>query len=230
MKNSITCIVLLFSCRQSLRDDPFKIFNEGVALSLDAGRAAEKSDGQQATVLNERAIAKYRETLKIDPAHEMVRSALAHSLYLDKKYEEAIRLFKQQVKIDSTMAINYQEMGMCEISIGQVVQGKKDIYKAFEKDNSPELKEVTVDDLLDIGKLAYSYGEGYEKRNEPDKGKAYKLFALAVLNTVVEIDTTRKDVLATIDQLKITVKSVDLYRNMRVTTNLHQPLHNVQIK
>ncbi|GAA4325694.1 hypothetical protein GCM10023149_28180 [Mucilaginibacter gynuensis] len=184
----------IFSCTQTKEEKAFKIFNEGVTLSLNAAEEAAKGDEVKATETNNLAIEKFRETLKIDSSHLLAKSALAHSLYWGKKFEDAIHWYNIAIHGDSAMAVLYQERGLCKINLGRVTEGKKDIYKAFELDPSNEIKALTVEDLYDIGKLAYEYGAGYEKEGKKEIGLTYKKFAIEVLALSAEIAPARKDI------------------------------------
>ncbi|TKC08101.1 hypothetical protein FA048_13145 [Pedobacter polaris] len=54
----------------------FKLFNEGVKYSLDAGDEFEKGKIEPAFELNKNAIDKFLETYKTDSTHQLVKSAL----------------------------------------------------------------------------------------------------------------------------------------------------------
>ncbi|SDE43179.1 hypothetical protein SAMN05216464_106113 [Mucilaginibacter pineti] len=194
----ITSSFVFASCQQTKKEKAYKIFNEGVTLSLDAADEAGKGNETKANQLNQNAIDKFKEALKTDATHPIVRSALAHSLYLDRKYEDAIYWFKKSINIANPQAVNYQEMGLCEINLGQIAVGKKDIYKSFELDKSKENKEVTVDDLYDIGKLAFEFSEEYGKESKLTDASNYKKFSIEVLKLCLEIDSTRKDISQTL--------------------------------
>ena len=83
----------LFSCGQKKNDKTFQVFNEGVALNLSSIEEQNKSNFEKAASLNKQSINKFKETLKLDSTHSVVRSALKHSLYIDKQFKEAIHWF-----------------------------------------------------------------------------------------------------------------------------------------
>jgi hypothetical protein len=85
-------------------------------------------------------------------------------------------------------------MGLCRINLGQIEEGKNDIDKAFSIDTRNEIKEITIQDLLDIGELAFKYGDGYIKQGEQEKGKDYKKFSIALLILAFEYDESRKNI------------------------------------
>lgn len=192
----ITMLTLsLFSCGKTKKEKAFLIFNEGVSLNLDADLAFEAGKMESAFNLNRQSVNKFRETLNINSTHTGARSALGHSLYLDKQYGEAIYWFKKSNEVYSEMATTtYREMGLCKINIGQVEEGKADLDKAFALDNTKKARENTVLDLNDIGVLAFSYGEDYMKQSELEKGNTYKKFAIQVLKLAFGYDNSKKDI------------------------------------
>jgi tetratricopeptide (TPR) repeat protein len=98
------------------------------------------------------------------------------------------------------MAANYRELGLCKINLGQISEGNRDLEKAFEIDKSLEIKEITVFDLIDIGQLAFNYGEEYESEGDKDKGLSYKKFSIGVLITAFNIDKSKKETAKIISQ------------------------------
>lgn len=188
----------LFSCGQKKDDKTFQVFNEGVTLNLSAIEEQNKGNFDKAASLNKQSIDKFKETFKLDSTHPVVRSALGHSLYIDKQFKEAINWFDQANKVNGEAAVNYREMGLCKINIGQIQAGKADIDKAFSMDTTKEIRKLTIQDLTDIGELAFQYGDGYVQQGEPDKGKDYKTFSIGVLILAFEYDKSRKDIALTI--------------------------------
>lgn len=183
-----------FSCGQTKSQKAFKVFNEGVSLNLKSINEQDVSNFDNAASLNKQSIEKFRETLKIDSTHPAARSALGHSLYIDKQFKEAIHWFDQSNKIDGEAAVNYRELGLCKINLGQIPEGKGDIDKAFSMDTTKMIKELTIQDLNDIGELAFQYGDGYIQQGEPEKGKEYKTFSIGVLMLAFYYDQSKKDI------------------------------------
>jgi len=183
----------LLSCGQQM-DKASRIFNEGVALNLKSIEEQNKGNFEQATSLNKKSIAKFRELFKLDSTHPAVRSALGHCLYIDKQYKEAITWFERANNVNGEAAINYREMGLCKINLGQIQGGKANIDKAFSMDTTQIIRQLTVQDLTDIGDLAFQYGDGYIQQGEPDKGKTYKIFSVGVLILAFNYDKSRKDI------------------------------------
>jgi tetratricopeptide (TPR) repeat protein len=188
----------LFACGQKKNEKTFEVFNEGVALNLNAIDEQNKGNLDKAASLNKQSIEKFKETFKIDSTHPVVRSALAHSLYIDKQFKEAIHWFDQANKVNGEAAANYRELGLCKINLGQIREGKADIDRAFSIDTTKEIREITVQDLTDVGKLAFEYGDGYIQQGETEKGKAYKTFSVGVLVLAYEYDKTKTDIASTI--------------------------------
>lgn len=199
MKSIIIGITILLtfnicSCERKKESKSFQVFNEGVSLSLNSIEEQNRGDFEKASILNKKSIEKFKETLRIDSAHPVVRSALGHSLYIDKQFQEAIHWFDQANKVNQHAAMNYREMGLCKINLGQISLGKSDIDKAFSMDTTKEIRELTVQDMSDIGELAFSYGDVYEQEGDSMKGKDYKTFAVAVLILAFEYDNSKKNI------------------------------------
>jgi tetratricopeptide (TPR) repeat protein len=184
----------LFSCGQKKNDKAFQVFNEGVTLNLQSIDEQNKGNIDKAVSLNKQSIDKFRETLKIDSTHAIVRSSLGHSLYIDRQFKEAIYWFDQANKVNGEAAVNYRELGLCKINLGEIQEGKNDIDKAFTLDTTKEIRELTIQDLTDIGELAFQYGDGYIQQGEPEKGKDYKTFSIGVLILAFDYDKSRKDI------------------------------------
>jgi tetratricopeptide (TPR) repeat protein len=191
----------LFSFGQKKNDKVFKVFNEGVSLNLRSIDEQNKGNFEKAVSLNKQSIDKFKETLKLDSTHPVVRSALGHSLYMDKQFKDAIHWFEQANKVNGDAAVNFREMGLCKINLGQIRDGKSDIDKAFSMDTTKEIRELTIQDLTDIGELAFEYGDGYIQQGEADKGKDYKTFSIGVLILAFDYDKSRKDIALTISEL-----------------------------
>ena len=158
----------------------------------------KQKEYENSASLNNKAIIKFQETLHIDSTHRVARSALGHSYYLVRQFDKSISWFEEANRIDGEAAVNFRELGLSRINLGQVPEGYRDLQKAFELDKSQEIRSITTDDLYDIGKLAFDYGDGYIKQGEIEKGKQYKLFSIDVLRMAFDINNKRKDIAHTI--------------------------------
>lgn len=187
------CMAMSCSLKKPANELSFIIFNEGVRLSLAALDAADKGDMEQALKLNHQAIEKFRTTIAIDSTHAGAVSALAHSLYLNHDYREAIDQFNRAIPLQPDFSISYQERGLCKINLGQIAAGRQDIDHAIALDSSRELLENTVLDLHDIGKLAFKYGYDYASQRDSAKGQTYKKFSIDVLLAAFDLDTTNRE-------------------------------------
>lgn len=186
---SITAASILFcSCKHqpTKKEQVFKVFNQGVSLNINAIEAQNIGNWEKAADLNRQSIVRFQEAFEIDSTYPPIRSALAHSLYIDKQFKSAISFFESDIKTNGETAMSYREMGLCKINIGEVKDGKLAIDKAFSLDTSQEIRAITNQDLEDISDQAFSYGESYEKEGQIEKGKDYKQFAVTVLTMALE--------------------------------------------
>ncbi len=212
--------ILLNGCSQHKKDDlAFKVFNEGVTLSLNAIDEYKKCNYKKSEELNKKAIDIFIETLKIDSTHLLAPSALGHCYYLIRDFENGLEWYRKAISIDSMIAANYREYGLCKINMGDIDGGRLELDKAFKLDTSKEIKEITILDLSDIGSLAFDYGIGYEKQGEKDKGLEYKKFSVGVLMTAYNYDTINLDVIKKIadfsDKLGDKNKSKIFYKKIQ---------------
>ena len=196
----IFTLLMILSCSSPKGTEEYakKIFNEGVSLSLDAVDAFARGDYAHSEELNKKAIEKFIETIKIDSTHKIASGALGHSYYLTRNFDEATKWFEKAIMIDSSVAVNYREYGLCKINHGDISGGIKEIKKAFQIDNSEEMKQMTVSDLMDIGYLAFDYGNSYEEQGEKETGMNYKQFSVYVLISAHEIDSTNTEIVQSI--------------------------------
>ena len=165
-----------------------------MTLNLQAINEQNKGNFDKAKSLNKQSIEKFKETLQLDSTHPGARSALGHSLYVDGQFKEAISWFDRADKLDGETAANLREIGLCKINLGDIQAGKVDLDKAFSIDPKKEIKVIIIQDLIDIGELAFQYGDGYVEQGEVDKGNDYKTFSISVLILVFEYDKSRKDI------------------------------------
>jgi len=61
-------------------------------------------------------------------------------------------------------------------------------------DTSRKIREIAIQDITDIGKLAFEYADAYIRQGESQKGNEYKLFSIGVLMLAFEYDKSRKDI------------------------------------
>lgn len=186
--------ICISSCMENKEKASFKLFNEGVKFSLEARDIFEKGKIEPALELNKKAFDKFLETYKIDSSHQLVKSALGHSYYLQKDYKQGVYWYELATKLDSPLAVSYRELGLCRINLGDIENGESDLKKSLQLDKSIENKQITILDLKDIGELAFEYGEDYEKEGDNAKGLGYKKFAIGVLWLASNLDTSNLDI------------------------------------
>lgn len=188
----------LFGCKQSTKDRVFTVFNEGVSLSLDALNLDQNGKHEAASALNKEAIEKFKETLRIDSLHHGARGALGHNYYLTGEFQNAIDWLEKAHAHNEKTAATFRELGLSRINLDQIEAGQKDIETAFQLDKSQEIKNITADDLYDIGKLAFEYSSEYTKQGQIEQGKTYQVFSLEVLQLALTIDNSRRDIATTL--------------------------------
>jgi tetratricopeptide (TPR) repeat protein len=197
-KQQIFILILVFfstlGCEQSKKDKAFKIFNEGVSISLDAGKLVGQGHDDDVKNLYEQAIKKFKEAIDIDSSYHAAYSPIGFSNYEIRNYDEAVIYFQKAILIDSTFAVNYQYLGLSQINKGNVEEGEKSINKAFELDKGKEIRSVTIENLTNVGNLAYAYGEGWEKEGNAEKGISYKKFGVRVLLSAFEYSKQDKKI------------------------------------
>jgi tetratricopeptide (TPR) repeat protein len=193
----------LFGCSQSKEEKVFKIFNEGVTFSLDAGKFMEEGNEEEGMKRYEMSIEKFKETLQIDSNHKGVPSALGHNYYETRNYDEAINWFTKAIEVQPEFAVNYQFLGFSQMNKGKIEEGEKNIEKAFEIDNSEDMRYNTISNLVHIGNLAYSYGEAYEEEGKKEQGNDYRKFGIRVLISALEYSNNDKEIGKMIDEYAI---------------------------
>jgi hypothetical protein len=190
-----------FACTDTAKDEAYKVFNQGVVLNVSASEAQAAGRFADAKTLNKQSEAKFRQTLSLDSGHPVARASLAHSLYMGKEFQEAIVWFSASNKVNGESAANYREMGLSKINLGLVSSGKTDLDRAFLLDTSKEIREITVQDLADIGELAFEYSNGYIKEGKLEKGKEYKEFSIGVLILAYHYDSSRQNMASRISEI-----------------------------
>ena len=147
MKNQqIAILILIFfnllGCIQPKKDKAFKTFNEGVSLSLVAGKLVEQGRDAEVKNIYDQAIKKFKETLVIDSSYHAAYSAIGFSSYEIRNYDEAIIYFEKAILVQPDFALNYQFLGLSQINKGNIEEGEKNINKAFELDKGEEIKSI----------------------------------------------------------------------------------------
>ncbi|MFA0964935.1 tetratricopeptide repeat protein [Roseivirga sp. BDSF3-8] len=193
----LVLLSITFGCNSSgQQDKSFETFNEGVSYSLDAESAAQEGNPEKAEELHRKAIVKFDETLAADPDHAPALSAMGHSHFMLREFDQCLEWYEKALALDSANVPAHLEYGLCRINLGDIRSGKVAIDKAIALDhNSRETVNHAVDNLLDIGTLAFDYGNGYMEEGDSVKGTDYKRFAVGVLYTAHQTDTTRQEVI-----------------------------------
>ncbi|RZA00295.1 MAG: hypothetical protein EOP47_14410 [Sphingobacteriaceae bacterium] len=198
---NLICLLALTSCGESAKQKADKLFNEGTTRSADAAEAAGKGYVYRGIQLNDEAIQLFRQTLQADSTHSKAKSALGHSFYVAKNYTDALTWFEKADTADFTPT-NYLEMGLSKINKGMVAEGKHDIDKALKMDSSEKFKTATINGIYDIGKQALENTKRLAAEGNKQIGMAYSGFAAGLLQTALEMDTTRKDIAKSLKELR----------------------------
>lgn len=188
-----TIAISIVACKkkETPKEKAYKLFNEGVAFNIQSIEEQNNGNYDRAAQLNKESLAKFMETYKADSSHDAVRTAIGHSLYIDRQFKEAIKWLEEDIKLHPDAAISYRELGLCRINSGQPLEGKTDIDKAFTIDTSVTIRDMTIQDLEDISDLAYSFGDTYISQGEEKTGKEYHQFSAMVL--MMALDYRRSD-------------------------------------
>lgn len=176
------------------KDKTFQLYNEGVAFSLEANELMNTGEIEAGKKKLELSIEKFKETLQVNPNHKGALSAIGFSNFEIENYDEAINWFLKATKVDPEFALNYQFLGLSQINKGRVEEGEKNIEKAFELDDSEEMRTITIENLVDIGNLAYSYGNAYEKEGKIAQGNNYRRFGVRILISALEYSHFNKKI------------------------------------
>ena len=181
MRYFLVAIICFAACNTKKHDEAIKVFNRGVAASFQANKEFENNKDEEATKLNRQAIDLYKQTLGIDSGYIGARSALAHSLYVDKQFKEAINWFSNAIAVEAKSAVNYREMGLSKLNIGELESGKDDIDHAFSLDTSETIKKITIQDLKSISNTSVAFADDNYKKGEAAIAKNYLSFSVSML-------------------------------------------------
>ena len=169
-------------------------FNEGMALSMEAVQAMEANDLERAQVLNAQAVELFTSVLDTDPNNLLATSAIGHSYYLMREFDLGIEWYQKAIAIDSSLAVNHLEYGLCLMNKGKVDLGRQAINTALQLDPSEETRDQAVYSLYNIAVMAWDFGSGYEQNGEPERGHGFKTFGIHVLLTANQYHPMQVDV------------------------------------
>lgn len=176
-------------------------------------RAAARSNPSQMRQHYVVATSAFRKALDIDSTHVPSLRELSIILAASKKDEEASRLLRRGIDLDSTDAELYMHLGLSQIRQGYVAGGHAILKAALQRDSSDVIREQMAAHLTAHADEAMLHSWGYPE--DGDKRKDYRMFAIA--NWIISHDVfpKRVDVLENILQLADTLDdnhTVELYK------------------
>jgi tetratricopeptide (TPR) repeat protein len=174
------------------------LFNQGVQSSLQGVEANKKGQFDEAKKLNLKAIEEFKKVLEIDPAHKLSISAIGHSYYEVQDFNQAKSWFEKAIALDPSFAANHLEYGFSLLNLGMLPEGKAAINKALELDKSPEARDQAVLSLFDIAAVSYEQGVGLSVEGNDTEALKYKEYAVGVLLTANQLDSTEQEIIAKI--------------------------------
>lgn len=179
---------------QTAEDSARKLFDEGMSLSVKADDEREKRNFEVSNHLYQKALRKYFEVLKKDSLYSEARRMIGHTFYLLGDYTQSIFWNTESLKYDTVSYTTFFELGMCKIGEGMIKDGREDIEKAFELNNSERFKENTILDLRDIGIRSFNFGSRLEAHGDSERARNYKEFGIGVLITAFDMDKSQRKI------------------------------------
>ncbi|MFT4679887.1 MAG: tetratricopeptide (TPR) repeat protein [Litorivivens sp.] len=170
--------------------DGLEPFKRGVELSLKSESLYSEGDIDAANKLNNQANNFFDEALKLDPSYFAAAGAKAHAHFLLREFKECVIWYDNALSLDSNLVPYYYERGICLVQSGNIPKGISSIEQAVDKGNPNEILEMASLDLSEIATLAFQLGDTLADQGQFKKGNGYQRYAIGVLMSAHNLDTT----------------------------------------
>jgi tetratricopeptide (TPR) repeat protein len=198
-------IVLLLACESTEQkpklSDGLQPFKRGIELSLKSETLYAEGEIEAANKLNHQALNFFDEALSIDPEYFAAAGARAHAHFLLRDFKECAQWYDQAIALDSNLIPYYYERGICLVQSGNLPKGISSIEAAVAKGNKHEILEMATADLSEISALAFQLGDTLANQGQYKKANGYQRFAVGVLMSAHQLDSTNIQVAAQISQM-----------------------------
>lgn len=181
----------LFGQEGKYDDKIYNLFHEGIAIAQEAESALNTGDIHKSEALALDAIEKFQQIFQYDSTNQAVLGPIAHSYFMLSDFAHTIEYYEAAIKYDYSLPEYHLEYGLAQISIGNLEKGREflQVAKSLESDNQ-WITSYAIDNLYEIGVTAFQYGVEIGQCNTDGNDMNYKKFAIGVLMTAYEMDTT----------------------------------------
>lgn len=198
--------VCLYGQSGQYDDKIYNLFHEGIAIAQEAENALNIGDVAQSETHALEAVEKFLEIFQYDSTNQAVLGPIAHSYFILSDFAHTIEYYEAALQYDYSIPEYHLEYGLAQISIGNLERGRQSlqIARSLEVD-SDWLNAYAIDNLYEIGVTAFQYGEELAAYNNDGSDLRYKKFAIGVLMTAHELDTTEIRVIQQIADMTLNI-------------------------
>lgn len=200
------CLMMFLLACESPQQEPqlsegLEPFKRGVELSLKSETLYAAGENKAANKLNRQALNFFDEALSIDPTYFQAAGAKAHAHFLLRDFKECAQWYDRALALDSNLIPYYYERGICLVQSGNLPKGISSIEAAVAKGNKHEILEMATADLSEISALAFQLGDTLANQGQYKKANGYQRFAVGVLMSAHQLDSSNVQVAAQISQM-----------------------------